>query len=54
MSKEDYEKILKKIEQKNMLKIIEFLHALPFFKGFTRTSMTKLVYSFEQRQYIRN
>lgn len=42
MSKADYEKVLQKIEQKNMNKIIEFLHQLPFFKVWTRTSLGKL------------
>ena len=54
MSKSDYEKVLQKIEQKNMNKIIEFLHQLPFFKVWTRTSLSKLQYSFEQRAFIRN
>lgn len=54
MSKNDYEKVLQKIELKKMQKIIDFLHQLPFFKVWTKTSLSKLHYSFEERQFIRN
>lgn len=37
-----------------MNKIVEFLHQLPFFKVWTKTSLSKLQYSFEQRSFIRN
>jgi CRP-like cAMP-binding protein len=36
MSQADYNKVLNKIEQKNMTRIVEFLHELPFFKVWTR------------------
>ena len=54
MSKADYEKVLKKIEQKNLAKMVEFLHSLPFFRVWTRTSLSKLQYIFEQKQFLRN
>eukprot|EP00347_Sterkiella_histriomuscorum_P023290 403335214 len=54
MSQSDYMKILNKIEQKNMSRIVEFMHELPFFKVWTRTSLGKLQYSFEQKQLQRN
>ena len=54
IQKEDYQKVLQKIEQKNLIKKIEFLHSLPFFKVWTRTSLNKIQYSLEQKNYIRN
>ena len=54
MSQADYNKVLNKIEQKNMTRIVEFLHELPFFKVWTRTALSKLYYSFEQRNLQRN
>ncbi|CDW81071.1 UNKNOWN [Stylonychia lemnae] len=54
MSKTDYEKVLQKIELKKMQKIIDFLHQLPFFKVWTKTSLGKLHYSFEERLFKRN
>jgi len=54
MSKDDYEKVLQKIEMKKIQKNIEFMHQLPFFKVWTKTSLSKLQYSFEQRAFIRN
>eukprot|EP00347_Sterkiella_histriomuscorum_P019194 403342576 len=54
MSKNDYEKVLQKIELKKMQKIIDFLHQLPFFRVWTKTSLSKLHYSFEEKAFTRN
>ena len=42
IQKDDYEKVLQKIEQKKISKMIDFLHSLPLFKFFTRTSLSKI------------
>ncbi|CDW72769.1 UNKNOWN [Stylonychia lemnae] len=54
MSKSDYQKVLQRIEQKSLNKIVDFLHQIPFLHSWTRTSLSKLQYSFEQRIYKRN
>ena len=53
MSKQDYQKVLQRIEQKNLNKIVDFLHQLPFLMNWTRSGLSKLQYSFEQRFYKR-
>lgn len=54
MSKDDYEKVLQKIELKKINKNIEFMHQLPFFKVWTKTALSKLQYSFEEKMFLRN
>lgn len=54
IQKDDYEKVLQKIEQKKISKMIDFLHSLPQFRVFTRTSLAKIQYSFENKNFIRN
>jgi CRP-like cAMP-binding protein len=42
MNKSDYQKVLSRIEQKNLNKIIDFLHSLPYLRPWTRTALGKL------------
>lgn len=39
MSKADYEKVLARIEQKTLDKILEFLSSLPLLKSWTKTAL---------------
>eukprot|EP00347_Sterkiella_histriomuscorum_P021256 403334649 len=54
MNKTDYQKVLQRIEYKNLHKIVDFLHQVPFMSFMTRTTLSKLQYSFETRTYKRN
>jgi len=52
ISKNVYERILKKIEVKNQNKLVDFFQHLPFFEGWSRTALAKLKYIFAQRDFI--
>jgi CRP-like cAMP-binding protein len=52
ISKNVYERILKKIEVKNQNKLVDFFQHLPFFEGWSRTALAKLKYNFAQREFI--
>lgn len=54
MSKEDYKKVLQKIEARNLKKLIEFFKSIPFMSKNSKSALTKLNYSFEQRSFIRH
>eukprot|EP00347_Sterkiella_histriomuscorum_P024025 403332565 len=49
MSKADYDKVLSRIEQKNLNKILGFLHQLPFLHNWSKIQLQKLQYCFEQK-----
>jgi cAMP-dependent protein kinase regulator/cGMP-dependent protein kinase 2 len=52
ISKNVYERILKKIEVKNQNKLVDFFQHLPFFKGWSRTALAKLKYVFNLKEYL--
>ncbi|CDW72825.1 UNKNOWN [Stylonychia lemnae] len=54
MSKADYDKVLLRIEQKNLNKILEFLNQLPFLQGWSKVQLQKLQYAFELKHLKRN
>jgi len=54
MSKADYNKVLAKIEARKLRKLIDFFKSIPFLSNNSKTYLTKLHYSFEQRNVIRN
>jgi len=47
MSKEDYNKVLAKIEARKLRKLIDFFKNIPFLSKNSKTYLTKLHYSFE-------
>lgn len=44
MDRNDYKKVLGKLEQKRMNRLTEFLYSLPFFLNWTRGSIQKFQY----------
>ena len=54
MSKDDYTKVLSKIEGRKLRKLIEYFKSIPFLAKNSKTYLTKLHYSFEEKQFIRN
>ena len=54
MDRYDYKKVLAKIEQKKMNKMIDFLYSLPYFGSWTRGSIQKFQYFFTTREFTRN
>ncbi len=50
----DYKKVLGKIEQKRMNRIIDYLQSLPYFKHWTRHAVAKLQYFFIKKEYRRH
>lgn len=52
ISKNVYERILKKIEVKNQNKLVDFFQHLPFFDGWSRTALAKLKYVFGHRELL--
>ena len=52
ISKNVYERILKKIEVKNQNKLVDFFQHLPFFQNWSRTALAKLKYIFQPREFI--
>lgn len=53
MTKSDYQKVLSRIEARNLKKLIEFFKSIPFMSKNSKTILTKLHYSFEQKYFIR-
>ena len=49
-----YKKVLLKVEQKRLNKMVDFLHSLPFFKNWTRTTISKFQYFFTHQTFQRN
>ena len=54
MDRNDYKKVLGKLEQKNMNRLTDFLYSLPFFLNWRRGSLQKFQYFLSHKQYIRN
>lgn len=54
MGRDDYERVLTKIEQKNKQKVNDFLRSLPFLTSWTNTALNKLQLSFETKNFFRN
>jgi CRP-like cAMP-binding protein len=52
ISKNVYEKVLKKIEIKNQNQLVDFLKHLPFFAGWSRTALARLKYNLEQGEFV--
>ena len=52
ISKNVYERLLKKIEVKNQNKLVDFFQHLPFFQGWSRTALAKLKYIFYQKDLL--
>jgi CRP-like cAMP-binding protein len=53
MNKNDYDKVLRKIELKNQNKIISFLQEIPFLKMWTRRMLLNFSYYLNVKQYPR-
>lgn len=54
INKDDYQKVVAKIDQRKLRKLIDFFKSIPFLSKNSKTYLTRLHYSFEQRDYIRN
>ena len=54
MSKSNYNKVLAKLEQRKLKKLIDFYKSIPFLAKNSKTYLQKLHYNFEQRIFIRN
>ena len=52
--RKDYQKILEKIENRNIKSKIDFFCHLPFTKYFTKNQIQKLIYSFNLEKFKRN
>ena len=50
---EDYHKCLAKIEKKKRDKLVEFMQSMPYFKSFTKLSISRLVNSFNLTKYYK-
>jgi CRP-like cAMP-binding protein len=46
--------VLGKIDEAAMNKMIDFLKAMPHFKGWTKNALSKLSYFFQKMTYLRN
>jgi hypothetical protein len=54
ISKESYQRVVQKIDQRKMRKLIDFFKNIPFLSKNSQTYLIKLHYNFEQRNFIRN
>lgn len=54
MSKDNYSKVLMKINTRNQNKVLEFFKSIPALAKNSNSYLKKLEYNFEVRQYIRN
>jgi len=54
MTKEDYQQILDKIDQKRIEKLIEFFKTVPFMRGLTSTQVKKNMQYLEKKSCLRN
>lgn len=54
MDRTSYEKVLKVIEEKALRELLDFLHSLPLFTGWTNTALTKLKFFFFPKKFARN
>lgn len=46
IDREDYNRVLRKIEQKEIQSKIDFFHDLPFLRHWTQLQINRLIYSF--------
>lgn len=51
ISKNVYDRVLKKIGVKNQNQLVDFFHHLPFFAGWSRTALARLKYNFNLEEY---
>jgi len=54
LSKEDYEKVLGKIEHAKLNKLVDFLKSVPSFKHWSKSALLKLQYFCKKQTFIRN
>ncbi|CAI2382238.1 unnamed protein product [Moneuplotes crassus] len=54
IGKADYQKVLLKIQEKELNKKIDFFKSLPIFQDWTRIAVGKLTYFFIEKEYLRN
>lgn len=54
LSKQDYDKVLGKIEYSALSKMVDFLKVVPIFKHWSRTDLSKLTYYMTKQQYKRH
>ncbi len=54
LDRQTYKRVLMKIEQKRLNKAVGFLHSLPFFKSWTRSTISKFQYFFTRQEFSRN
>lgn len=47
INKEDYQKVVSKIDQRKLRKLIDFFKSIPFLSKNSKTYLTRLNYSFE-------
>jgi CRP-like cAMP-binding protein len=50
----EYQRVLKKIQWKDVQKKIEFFLEIPFFNHWTRTQINKLIYLFSEQNFLLN
>jgi CRP-like cAMP-binding protein len=50
----EYQRVLKKIQWKDVQKKIEFFLQIPFFNHWTRTQINKLIYLFSEQNFLLN
>jgi len=53
MTKQGYNKMLAKLEQKARNRKIEFFKSIPFFATWSKSQITKLIQSFTLKKYKR-
>jgi len=54
LSRSDYGKVLGKIDEAAMNKLVEFLKGTPHFKAWTKNALSKLSYFFKRETFLRN
>lgn len=46
MTKQEYTKVLAKIENKNRQRVIEFFQSIPYFSKWSKSQVSKIMVSF--------
>mmetsp|Transcript_12648 Transcript_12648/g.12465 ORF Transcript_12648/g.12465 Transcript_12648/m.12465 type:complete len:125 (-) Transcript_12648:810-1184(-) len=54
LSRQDYGKVLLKIDEAAINKIVDFLRGTPHFKNWTKIALSKLSYFFKKQTFLRN
>lgn len=54
MSKDDYAKVLQKIEERLANDMIDFLQSIPLFSSWSRNLLLKLLYKVEKKSFIKS